>query len=203
MTAFGLTSEEAARRLVQDGPNVTEEGKTITVDDKDNDYVLSGSASDKSRNNDTGGIGQSGYGGSYSSSIRKTGAKATIKFNLDTETTGRIVIQACSDRTVIGNNSQGFPEYTRGMCVNDVMVFTVNGKRVEISYDAVLKGSVSNLDKNNRWVWTNWTSIDLGKLNLKAGENIVTIEFTAAKGYTDSYAQAVVGQLDCLNVFLD
>ena len=27
MTAFGLTSEEAARRLVQDGPNVTEEGK--------------------------------------------------------------------------------------------------------------------------------------------------------------------------------
>lgn len=183
---------------------VTEVGKTITIDDKDNDYVLSGSASDKSRNNDTGGIGQSGYGGSYSSSIRKTGAKATIKFNLDTETTGRIVIQACSDRTVTGNNNQGFPEYSKGMCVNDVMVVIVNGKRVEISYDAVLKGSVSNLEAStNRWVWTNWTSVDLGKLNLKAGENIVTVEFTAAKGYTDSYAQAVVGQLDCINVFLD
>lgn len=181
---------------------VTEEGKTITVDNTE--FALSGVATDAVRTNDQGGTGQSGYGGSYVSGFG-INSVATIKFNLENAQRGRIVFQASSNRTVRGAASEGNPEYANGMCVNDVMIITVNGKKVDLSYDAVLKGSVSNLEAStNRWVWTNWTSIDLGILDLNEGENVVKIEFINKKDFKNSYNNVVVvGQLDCINVFLD
>ena len=181
---------------------VTEVGKTITIDNTE--FALSGVATDAVRTNDQGGTGQSGYGGSYVSGFG-INSVATIKFNLENAQRGRIVFQASSNRTVRGVASKDNPEYANGMCVNDVMIITVNGKKVDLSYDAVLKGSVSNLEAStNRWVWTNWTSIDLGILDLNEGENVVKIEFINKKDFKNSYNNiVVVGQLDCINVFLD
>lgn len=86
--------------------------------------------------------------------------------------------------------------------MNDIMKITLNGKEVQVPSNAILGGSISNLEaSSNRWTWTNWFDVDLGEQQLINGENTVTVTFLDA-GYRDTYGNPACGQLDCMNVFL-
>lgn len=176
------------------------EDKLLTIDNT-SATLKDGSPTVGSINNRTGTSGQTAYGGSYVSGIF-AGDSVTYKFD-SSYASGQLILQACSNRTITGSYSQGYPEYTKALTVNSVMTIKVNGQIVELSDSVILKGSVKNLDKNtNRWVWTNWDSIDLGEFNLNAKDNTVEIIFKSDFGYTTSYpTDAACGQVDCINVF--
>ena len=165
--------------------------------------VPAGNQTVSSRTDDQGGKGQSAYGGSYVTNI-ETGDVLTAKFTATAGSSGRITLQASSNATVTGTGSQGNPEYCQGLQVNEVMVIKVNGKVVEIADNVVLNGTVSNLEAStNRWVWTNWTTVDFGEFDFVEGENVIEIIFTSSAkldSYGKNYACA---QLDCINVIFD
>ncbi len=170
----------------------------VTLQDKS-----SGSQNLSDRTTDTGGTGQSGYGGSYISSVG-VGDVVTFSFNLDEAKKGNVVLQASSNAAVKGTGADGFPEYCRAVSVNSVMTITVNGKVAELSDAVLLKGSVSNLEAaSNRWVWTNWDQLDLGSFDLVSGTNTVEITFKNELNVKDTYGNPACGQLDCLNVFFE
>lgn len=181
------------------------ESDIITVDNESENCTLQDNSSVQTLGNratDTGGTGQSGYGGSYVGNIAP-GDVVTYTFTLSEAQAGRVVLRASSNRTVAGSTgNSGFPEYAKGLAVNDIMKITVNGTEVTLSDDAILGGSISNLEaSSNRWVWTNWQDVDLGEQQLISGENTVTVTFLDS-GKGDAYGNPACGQLDCMNVFL-
>ena len=116
-----------------------------------------------------------------------------------------IVLRAAQDRV---NGAGGTPPYVSAVSVNDMITIKVDGVVVEFSDDVIFKGSVTNLDqKTNRWVWTNWMSLDLGTYSLDAGEHKVEIIYNNVLGgavcCSDASGREAAIQLDCLNVFFD
>ena len=188
---------------------VTAVGKTITVDNSDEGFIYVESESDDrnagTRVNDQGQVGQSAYGGSYVNNFAN-GDSAKFTFTLDeAEENANIVLRACSDRM---NGAGGTPPYANAISVNDVVIIKVDGVVVEFSDDVIFEGTVTNLDqKTNRWVWTNWISLDLGTYNLGAGEHTVEIIIdTILPGSVagcDHAGFAASIQIDCLNIFCE
>lgn len=181
-------------------------GDLLTLDNTDSGVTLkdnsSGSQNISNRATDTAGlVGQSGYGGSYISSIG-IGDVVKFTFNLDEAKNGNVVLQASSNATVRGSGSDGFPQYTKTARVNSAMQIKINGEVVTLSDDVVLNGTVTNLTAStNRWVWTNWTSVDLGQFDLIAGANTIEITFKNSEDLKDTYGNPACGQIDCLNIF--
>ena len=189
---------------------VTSVGGTLTIDNKGESFSFVDASDDDrnagSRTNDQGTpAGQSAYGGSYTNNLAN-GDSAKFTFTLDEAKNGaNIVLRASTDRM---NGAGGTPPFANAISVNDVVIIKVDGVVVEFSDDVILNGSVTNLDqKTNRWVWTNWSSLDLGTYDLGAGEHTVEIIINTVlpgsvagadhNGYTASI------QLDCLNVFFE
>ena len=188
---------------------VTAVGGTITVDDSDEGFSFVDASDDNrkagSRTNDQGSpVGQSAYGGSYTNNFAN-GDSAKFTFTLDEAKNGaNIVLRASSDRM---NGAGGTPPCGYAISVNDVVIIKIDGQIVEFNDDVLLGGSVTNLDqKTNRWVWTNWSSLDLGTYDLGAGEHTVEIiintVLSGSVAGTDHNGYAASIQLDCLNVFL-
>lgn len=188
---------------------VTAVGGTITVDDSDEGFSFVDASDDNrkagSRTNDQGSpVGQSAYGGSYTNNFAN-GDSAKFTFTLDEAKNGaNIVLRASTDRM---NGAGGTPPCGYAISVNDVVIIKIDGQIVEFNDDVLLGGSVTNLDqKTNRWVWTNWSSLDLGTYDLGAGEHTVEIIIntvlsgSVAGADHNGYAASI--QLDCLNVFL-
>jgi hypothetical protein len=127
----------------------------------------------------------------------------TAKFTATAGSSGKITLQAASNATVKGSGSDGFPEYCQALQVNEVMVIKVNGEIVEIADNVILNGTVSNLEaKTNRWVWTNWTTVDFGEFDFVEGENVIEITFISSEK-VDAFNNFACAQLDCINVFFD
>ena len=188
---------------------VTAVGGTITVDDSDEGFSFVDASDDNrktgSRTNDQGSpVGQSAYGGSYTNNFAN-GDSAKFTFTLDEAKNGaNIVLRASTDRM---NGAGGTPPCGYAISVNDVVIIKIDGQIVEFNDDVLLGGSVTNLDqKTNRWVWTNWSSLDLGTYDLGAGEHTVEIIIntvlsgSVAGADHNGYAASI--QIDCLNIFL-
>ena len=157
----------------------------------------------QSRTDDQGGKGQSAYGGSYITNVA-TGDVLTAKFTATAGSSGRITLQAASNATVKGTGSQSPPEYCQALQVNEIMVIKVNGEIVEIADNVILNGTVSNLEaSSNRWVWTNWTTIDFGEFDFVEGENVIEITFISSAKLGSFGTSQACAQLDCINVFFD
>ncbi len=188
---------------------VTAVGNTLTVDNSSDGFTFKDMTNDNratgSRTNDQGAVGQSAYGGTYTNNFAN-GDIAKFTFTLDEAKDGaNIVLRACTDRM---NGAGGHPPYANAISVNDVVTIKVDGVVVEFSDDVMFEGTVTNLDQNNnRWVWTNWSSLDLGTYDLDAGEH--TVEFiintvlggSIAGADAQSYSASI--QIDCLNVFFE
>lgn len=166
-------------------------------------HAGTGSQTIASRKNDEGGKGQSAYGGSYVTNI-ETNDVLTAKFTATAGSSGRITLQAASNATVTGTASQSHPEYCQALQVNEIMVIKVNGEIVEIADNVILNGTVSNLEaSSNRWVWTNWTTVDFGEFDFVEGENVIEITFISSAKLGSFGTSQACAQLDCINVFFD
>ena len=187
---------------------VTAVGGTITIDNTYAGFAAVDNSTKETQNldrkNDTGMVGQSAYGGSYANNFAD-GDVVTFTFTLgEAEENANIVLRAAQDRV---NGAGGTPPYVSAVSVNDMITIKVDGVVVEFSDDVIFKGSVTNLDqKTNRWVWTNWMSLDLGTYSLDAGEHKVEIIYNNVLGgavcCSDNSGREAAIQLDCLNVFL-
>lgn len=168
----------------------------LTIDDTDAvlNKITDGNIS--RRTNDQGGTGQSAYGGTYISGA-KVGDSVSFTFN-SSKTSGKLTMQAASNNMVAVSGNGSYPDYADTMMLNKIMDITINGEKILISENAFLKGSVTNLERlSNRWVWTNWTTIDLGNVILNEGENTIVVTFKNE----GTYADATCGQIDCFNIY--
>ena len=73
--------------------------------------------------------------------------------------------------------------------MNKLLKATANGYTISIDDNVILPGTITPFNEDesrtyNPLIWTNWKVVDLGKMQLKKGDNIIYLELTNDIAFT-------------------
>ena len=73
--------------------------------------------------------------------------------------------------------------------MNKLLKATANGNTISIDDNVILPITITPFNEDgsrtyNPLIWTNWKVVDLGKMQLKKGDNIIYLESTNAIAFT-------------------
>ena len=133
-------------------------------------------------------------GGDFVSDVNATD-KITITVDAAADTQARLYVQGASNWVNLNP-----PTLAKDLVLSKVMEITVNSRPVPVPASAVFKGK-DNKGKEDKWLWVQWATADLGIIDLNKGTNTITFTFKNPDGQTQPYDAAeqygdAVGQYD-------
>lgn len=131
-------------------------------------------------------------GRDFLASINSSKSSFTVKFTPDFDT-AYLRIRGASN--AVGKyDTSSKPTTSKDMDLTKIMTVKVNGTKITIKSDAILKGITSSVPSD--YVWTNWYTVLLSEVTLNPGEvNTIEFTFTENSNYIHPWGSAL-GQYD-------
>lgn len=100
-----------------------------------------------------------------------------------------ISMTAASGVITVDSKNSWKPYETADIQLNKLLKATANGNTISIDDSVILPGTITPFNEDgsrtyNPLIWTNWKVVDLGKMQLKKGDNIIYLELTNDIAFT-------------------
>ena len=127
-------------------------------------------------------------GKGYLGEIKK-GNSMNVHIWSEKERKVEISMTAASGVITVDSKNQWEPYETADIQLNTLLKATANGNTISIDDNVILPGTITPFNEDgsrtyNPLIWTNWKVVDLGKMQLKKGDNIIYLELTNDIAFT-------------------